>query len=142
MEVDYKIKGIFKGDPQKCYEELPDVVTPENIVEVARDPSTELHKNFDWDNDSAAEKWRLHQARQFIQLLVIKTEKKEAVKPRVFQITSKKNVYNKVTFFVQHKDEYSKLLERARFELIGIKNRYKEISELEEVFLAIDNFTN
>lgn len=140
MEVDYKIKGIFKGDPQKCYEELPDIVTPENVLEVARDPSTELHKNFDWNNDTAAEKWRLQQARQFIQILVVKTEKMEAVKPRVFHISSEKNTYQKVKFFMQNKDEYEKLLNRARFELICIKNRYKEISEMEEIFLAIDNF--
>lgn len=142
MVVDYKIKGIFKGDPQKCYEELPDVVTPENVLKVAKDPNTELHKNFEWDDTVAANKYRLQQARMLITMLVVKTEKVEAYKPRVFQASSERNVYQKATFFMQNKDEHEKLIERAKCELIAIENRYKEIVELEEVFDAIDNFLN
>lgn len=142
MIVDFKIHGIFKADPQKCYEELPEIVTPANVLEVARNKNTELHKCFTWNNDEAAEKWRLKEARQLIQLFVIKTEKQEVYKPRIFQATSKKNVYQETRFFVQNKNEYTALVNRAKAELIAIQNRYKEITEMEEIFEAIDNFIN
>lgn len=142
MNVDFKIKGIFKADPQKCYEELPDVVTPENVLEVAKNKDTELHKCFTWTDSEAAHKWRLREARQLIQLFVVKTEKQEVYKPRIFQASSERNVYQEATFFVQNKDEYLALINRAKAELIAIENRYKEITEMEEIFEAIDNFIN
>ncbi len=46
------------------------VLFPEDVVEYARDPDTELHKKFDWDNDTAAEKYRIWQARQIIRVSV------------------------------------------------------------------------
>lgn len=40
------------------------------IVEFARDPSTALHKRFDWNDASAASKYRIEQARQLIEVYV------------------------------------------------------------------------
>ncbi len=37
-------------------------LTREIVVEDARDPNSPLHKHFDWDVESAAYKWLLHQA--------------------------------------------------------------------------------
>ena len=46
----WKIKGIFKADAQKVSEEIAEIgetVEPSEIVEKARDESTELHKCFE-----------------------------------------------------------------------------------------------
>jgi hypothetical protein len=40
------------------------------VVKFARSPKTALHKRFDWDNESAAHKYRLQQARQIIEAYV------------------------------------------------------------------------
>lgn len=37
-------------------------LTPELVVEVARDPDHPLHSRFEWDDRLAGEKWRLEQA--------------------------------------------------------------------------------
>lgn len=140
--VDFKVHGIFKADPQKCYDELPEVVTPQNVLDAARDENSELHKCFEWDDTVAAEKYRLKQARMLIQFFVVKTEQEEVIKPRIFQISSERNTYQKAQFFMQNKDEYANLILRAKKEFAQIKNRYKEISEMEEIFDAIDNFIN
>ena len=42
------------------------VLTPEAIVEAAKDPASPLHREFEWNNSAAATAWRLHQARQLI----------------------------------------------------------------------------
>lgn len=140
MEVEWKINGIFKANAQKVYEEIGDrKVTPEEVLEQARDDeNSELHKCFEWDDSVAAEKYRLSQARQVIQFLVIKPEKKGEPQVRVFQITTETNNYQPTRLFIQQPDEYKALLQRAKNELSAIKSRYKTLSELEKVFEAID----
>lgn len=140
MEVEWKINGIFKADAQKVYEEIGDKkVTPEEVLEQARnDKNSELHKCFEWNDSVAAEKYRLVQARQVIQFLVIKPEKKEEPQVRVFQITTETNNYQPVRLFLEQPDEYKALLQRAKNELSALKTRYKTLSELENVFAEID----
>lgn len=41
-------------------------LSPADVVETARDPSSPLHHCFDWDDTSAAESWRIEQARRLI----------------------------------------------------------------------------
>ncbi len=41
-------------------------LTPEAVIERARDREHPLHDAFEWDNDAAAHKWRLEQARELI----------------------------------------------------------------------------
>lgn len=41
-------------------------LTPRIVLDAARNPASALHGAFDWDDTSAAEKWRLHQARDLI----------------------------------------------------------------------------
>ena len=45
-------------------------ITPHQVVEEARNPDHPLHKNFEWDNSIAAEKWRVQQARMMIKVVV------------------------------------------------------------------------
>ncbi len=138
--VKWKISGIFKADPQKCFEEIGDKsVSPEEVLNKARNEKSELHKCFEWNDGIAAEKYRLQQARMIINLLVIKTENKGNEPVRVYQISSERNVYQPTRFFMQNPDEYQILLKRAKGELQAIRNRYKTLSELEAVFEAIDN---
>lgn len=49
-------------------------ITPEAVVERARDPSSALHERFDWNNDEAGEKYRLLQARSLIRRVVVHIE--------------------------------------------------------------------
>lgn len=137
--ISWKVGGIFKADPRKVYEEIgEDGATPKDVLEKAKDPNTELHKCFEWDDGVAAEKYRLSQARQIIQLLVVKVSEREATPRRVFEISSTKNEYKPVIFFMENKDEYQILLERAIADFQRMRVRYENLTELEEVFEAID----
>lgn len=137
--VSWKIEGLFKANAQKVYEEIGDTsVSPEEVLEKARNEKSELHKCFEWDNSVAAEKFRLQQARQIIQLLVIIPQKKTDEPVRVFSITSQRNTYQPTRLFLQQPDEYQILLKRAKIELAEFKKRYKTLSELEEIFKCID----
>lgn len=137
--VSWKIEGLFKANAQKVYEEIGNTsVSPEEVLEKARNEKSELHKCFEWDDSVAAEKFRLQQARQIIQLLVIIPQKKTDEPVRVFSITSQRNTYQPTRLFLQQPDEYQILLKKAKIELAEFKKRYKTLSELEEIFKCID----
>jgi hypothetical protein len=144
IEVTWKqsASNFHKADAQKCYEEMGETdVTPEKVLEIARDENTELHKCFEWDDGKAAEKYRLSQARQIISFLIVKDDNAEEddIPIRVFQISREKNTYQPIRTFVENQDEYKALLKRAMTELVNIRNRYKQLKELEDVFAAIDS---
>ena len=139
MEVKWKVQGIFKADAQKCYEEIgADKVTPEEVLAKATDENSELHKCFEWDDTEAANKYRLIQARQIIQMIVIKQEDTKKPEMRVFQITTERNTYQPTILFLEQKDEYQALLDRALRELEAFKVRYSTLSELENIFKEIE----
>ena len=136
--VKWKVSGIFKADAQKVYKEIGSTsITPEEVLEKARNEKTELNKCFEWNDGIAAEKYRLQQARQIIQLLVVVPKSEDSEPIRAFQITSERNTYQPTRLFLEQPDEYQILLKRAKIELAEFKKRYKTLSELEEIFKCI-----
>ena len=85
MQAEWKIKGIYKADAQKVADEIGEgKVTPQEVLEKARDKNSELHKCFEWDDGIAAEKYRLSQAGGILRTLVIKREETEScTKPEI-----------------------------------------------------------
>lgn len=141
--IRWQVEGLHKGDAQKCYAECQtlDAVTPENVLEKARNKGTELHKCFEWNDSIASEKYRLIQARDVIRHFVIVTPEKENEEPtkiRTYQISSTSTVYKPTRMFLQEPDEYKTLLKRAKEELQAFKRRYKMLAELESIFAEID----
>ena len=138
-EIKWRIEGIFKANAAKCLDEIgrDAEITPEQVLEKARDEQSELHKCFEWNDSIAAEKYRLQQARQLIQFFVVVPKQDSKPPIRHFQITSQRNVYMPTTHFATQPDEYQKLLQRAYAELRSFQNRYKSLSELESVFEEI-----
>ena len=133
----------FKADAEKCWKEIKsqgDAVTPEAIVEYARDENTELHKCFEWDDTKAAEAWRKSQARTICGSLVVVEEKeeKEPISFRILQHDSQEHAYKPVTLILQNEDEYKRLVNRAKAELASFRERYKNILELRNVIEEIN----
>lgn len=145
--ISWKVPNLFKADAEKCYAEIgTEDISPNSVLEKARDENTELHKCFEWDNTIAGEKYRLIQARRVIQLMVVRTvddetkkEDKTVCPSRVFQISSEQREYKPVSFFVEHEDEHQILLKRAYREAEAFANRYRNLAELEDVIEAIEN---
>ena len=129
-----------KADPQRVAEEIISIgesATPEQIVERARDESSELHKLFTWDDTEAAEKWRKQEARIITHHLIIKETIREDLPPaRVFSITN--SGYQQTTLVFKRTDEREKLLARAWAELRAFKAKYSMLQELSEILELID----
>lgn len=141
--VEWKVKGLYKADAETVYKEitsLGDTFSPEEIVEAAKNEATELHKCFEWNDEVAAQKWRLHTARMLVNQLVVRTETSDnvPVTVRVISSTSEVNTYTPTKMLVKSDTEYADLLERAKRELQAFKQKYATVVELQEIFTAID----
>lgn len=142
MTVKWKMESLFpKANAEQCYQEIVSIgetATPKQILDFARNPDAELHKCFEWDDSIAAEHYRLQQARMVVCHLVVveETNKQEPQKFRLLQNTDEG--YKPVKKIFQNKTEYEKLLERARAELRAFKERYHNLTELEEILALID----
>ena len=139
MGVTWRIQGYYKADAQKVAEEIGfGKFTPMEVLEKAKDETTELHKCFEWNDSIAAEKYRLEQAKNIIRMLVYEKETKEQAVVRYYAKTETKHVYQPTKQFLVQEDEYQGLLRRALAELEAFKNKYHPLTELEGVFEAME----
>lgn len=139
MSVVWKM-NIFSANAERCYQEILSIgktATPQQILDYARNPNSELHKCFEWDDTVAAEKYRLQQARNVVCHLV-HVEDKQPVPQKIRLLQRASDGYMPVQMIVRNKTEYENLLARARAELRAFKQRYHTLVELEEILALID----
>ena len=142
MTAKWNMPSLFNGaDAEKCYQEIISIgesATPDQILEYAERPDTELHKCFEWDDSVAAHHYRLQQARTVVRHLVVVPQTQNA-EPQKFRLLQKTDAgYKPTKIIYQIKSEYEKLLERAMGELRAFKQRYHNLVELEEILALID----
>ena len=140
--VKWRVDNLFKADANKCYAEILELerITPEKVLERAKDENSELHKCFEWNNDVAAEKYRTIQAGNVIRMLYIEPKSEDAPPVRVLSRTID-TVYQPTRTFLTNATEYEDLLKRALSELESFRKKYETLSELEQVFEQIDLIT-
>lgn len=131
--------SIFKGaDAQKVAEEISAIgesPTAKDIVNAGRDPNSELHKCFEWDDNIAAEKYRIEQARDIVHHLVIEEKDVPQDRPeiRMFYKPRGSMGYRETKKIVRNEDEYARLLAQAYAELRVFKAKYSMLTELSEI---------
>lgn len=139
----------FNGKAESVYEEIKSIgseVKPRQIVDYAEaNPESELHKCFTWDNDIAADKYRLFEARQIVCNLKVTYTKDEDPKETktiraMYRTDTHRDAGYKPTFnIIKNDNEYKGLLAVAVHELKMFERKYSMLSELNEVFEAINN---
>lgn len=137
-----EVAGMYKGiDAQAVADEIAGIgeaVTAEQIVDRAKDENTELHKCFTWDDEAAAEKYRIIEARQIVRHLVreeLPDAKNDTPPLRVFYKTNNGEGYKHIErTIIKKEDEYQALLGRAMMELREFKAKYSMLEELREIF--------
>ena len=116
-------------------------LTVRSVLSDAEDPKSPLHKYFDWDDTEAAKKWRVHQAQRLICAVqvYIPTHKPEHTSVRVRKYwRGKPHVYDEVKTVLRKKESREYVLAQVLRELERIRTTYAHLSELAEVFAAID----
>lgn len=113
----------------------------EHIVETARDPKNPLHRMFTWDNNEAARKWRLKEARNLITSYEIYNETLN-IKVRALSSLEADRLrgggYRWTMEAMAVPTLREELLRTAFSELERFKGRYQQLEELAKVFEAID----
>lgn len=151
--IEWKIKGLFKADPESVYQEICEIgdeVTPEQIVEKAKDGDTELHKCFTWDNKKAAHLYRISQAQSIIRNISVTIdyrdddEEEKQVKVRAIVCTNEhKNTYETIRRCIENPDSFARLKATFMKDLVAFKERYERYSrikaEFSELFDAVDS---
>ena len=137
-------------DPQKVADEIfsiSDTPTTDQVVEMAKDPGTESHALFDWDDAVAGPKWRKEQAKmimrnlkvEFVQEEKAEDEAKTFLPVRMFYGNPvESSGYAAITTIMGNKDMYDQLLERAKMEIKSFRKKYAMLKELEALFEVID----
>lgn len=102
-------------------------LTERVIVDAASDPASPLHDQFQWDNDVAADGFRVIQARLLINRVKIKVTQGETVTvmPAFVSITNGQG--NRVRIGTQRAmadpDMLGQVLAETRSQLVGLRNR-------------------
>lgn len=128
---------------KRIAQENDGVLKAEAVVEAARPPDSPLHGSFTWDNSEAAERWRLHQARNLIRVSVeyLNVPDSEPVKVSSFvSLTPDREQegggYRLMVNVMSRKDTRAQLLEDALAELKSFEDKYAGLKELAEIFEA------
>ena len=116
------------------------LLRPEDVVEFATDPDTALHAQFTWDDDEAAGKWRVHQARNVIRVHVQVIENdSQPVKVWVSLTEDRRqgNGYRSMTDVMSDDSRRERLLEQAEKEMNVFVSKYSNLKELASVIAAM-----
>lgn len=118
-------------------------ITAQELVDFARDPDTLSHSRFEWDNDEAAERYRLWQARQLLRVYVnIEIPDKDPISVRAYVSLPEDRYaglgYRAIEDVLADNDRRNQLLSMAYSDLRTFRSKYKNIKELAEVNAAID----
>lgn len=118
-------------------------VSAEVFLESARSEKSEMHTLFEWDDKSAAENYRMAQARIIISSIrvnVVSEETEPVITKAFVQYESKKSGYISICNAMKDKEKRESIMEQARKELKWFTEKYKSFSELETVLKAINSF--
>jgi hypothetical protein len=135
-------------DAQKAGEELERIrvkhngrLEPEWVVHNAKSPRNPLHDLFEWDDNVAAQNWRIDQARSVIRSVEVVVEQApEAKQVRAFVsvVQERDRSYTSVQHAMSDENLRKQVLMQALAELEAWRKRYAELVELATVFASID----
>lgn len=130
-----------RADPEKIGRALDRVATehdgrlhPGDVVEAARDPKNALHPHFEWNDEAAAEAYRIDQARTLIRLVRISDEALDEP-PRAYLSVKDTDgtSYRRYRDVRESVDLQLAVLKQARADLSAFRRRYKALADICEL---------
>ena len=115
------------------------VLTPQAVVRDARKKTSPLHSAFEWDDAVAARGQRLDRARDIIRSVTVTitgVDEDDTKIVRAFLYTG--DAYEDLHTVLSTVEKRPALLTAALSELNAVRRRYAALSELAEVFAALD----
>jgi hypothetical protein len=138
-------------DPQAAGEELERLlearegfINANAVVEAARSEESPLHGAFEWNDDKAAHEYRLTQARKVLRSIRVTIEVEDpdeteiVVQRLILDAGPEENRYVRVDIVAGDPALHQEALERATRLLKGIRDRHRELRELDHIWSLID----
>ena len=146
--MEYKWKEGARSsrlDAQKCGAVLERLrqknggtITADIVLREARKKRSPLHGGFEWDDTEAARQYRLEQARGLIRSITVQViGGGESDVVRAF-VHIDGGDYEEIHAVLRTRDRRQALLDSAMRELLAFRTKYEQLSELAEVFAAVD----
>jgi len=109
--------------------------TPEGLVEAAKNPSSPIHRYFEWNDKAAANQHRLSQARYYLRSIVIEwvTVEGQSFKLRAFNPREGEDKvirWPPLREAIKDDTEVAILIERAKGELRAFRSKYAALRAL------------
>lgn len=127
-------------------------LNPAHVVDAARNASSVLHDEFSWDDEEAAESYRLAQAGALIRRVRFQIVKQDAKTKAVSIVTTRayqsrpsargNGGYESTEAIMADDEKREELLQQVLRELSAYRKRYAELSALTSVWNAIDSATD
>jgi len=126
--------------------------TPDDVVELAADPTHLFHEEFTWDDRVCGVKWRRDEARRLVRAIVVSysdaTGKTlhtapawvsvEVVEDDEDGVAHESRRYMRVERALADPDTRGQVLARAKQEAAFFRKKYRVFSELSPIFTAMD----
>lgn len=133
------IKNKEKANPQKIGEALEIIgakaggrLQPGAVVDAARDRKSALHPFFEWDNQIAAEAYRLDQARGLIRCIHVETNETDSGYARAYLSIkdAEGQSYRAISDVLSSSDLQSRVLAAAERDLLAFERRYRDLGDI------------
>lgn len=134
---------------EKIVEELEEIrksngglLMPAQVVEFAKNPETALHARFTWEDTEAAQRWRLHEAREVIRVHVtVIGESAEPVRAYVSLSTDRRDGggYRAVVDILESPEQHAQMVADALNELRAFKRKYDHLTALRPLWRAMED---
>lgn len=114
-------------------------LTPELVLDEARDPNHRLHSHFTWDDGEAAERWRLTQAAGLLRAVKVAVDPSRPADLRAFVAVRGADSHRSDYVPVEEAmaDDFTRrlVLRTMEREWKTLRRRYKDMSEFAELVL-------
>ncbi len=104
-------------------------VTAKELLNIARDEKSFLHKFFDWDDSSAAEKYRLSQARNLIVSIHVEADDLKPIRHYMRVNIGSGSTYMRQDEIAKSQDLVDQVIVVAHNQLVQWKDRYGRYCE-------------
>ena len=138
----YNISADEAGKEIENCKDASGYIKPNAVVEKARDTGSVIHGCFEWDNNVAADKYRVGQAQELIRNIVtvhVAEEDESPVTVRAFVNIkgADDRGYKPIRAVIRNTDEYEYLLSAARGDMESFTKKYENLTELRGVVSAM-----
>lgn len=147
MVYQFKLPGLYPVSAQTAGEELHRIYTdkgqlkPADVVDESRPEEAPLHSCFEWDDETAAEKYREVQAGQIIRSVVVVQEEKQRPQVEVRAFVSVQKTYRPIEVVVNSEEQMLELFNSALSELKAFERKYANLKQFSALFDEIHKLT-